>query len=158
MESEDPQAVTRHLENAGLLDFEPVRDQQMPGLCARAACWPEGMPQTLDPVPLGLDEATVEEEERHREQARQRRVIEKRSIDFAGTKLDTADPSFSETLRQLAERSIATDDGWYQRSRRQPRLTEFAEPEGSGQSPEAGPAAGEDTGNPRPMTSGKPWG
>ena len=140
--SEDPQAVTRHLENAGLLDFEAVRDQQMPGLCARAGCWPDGMPQTLDPVPLGLDQATVEEEERHREQVRQRKVIEKRSIDFAGTKLDTADPSFAEMLRQLADRSIATDDGWYERSRRQPRLTEFAELGGSGRSSSGGTSGG----------------
>ena len=84
--SEDPQSVTRHLENAGLLDFEPVRDRQIPGLCHRAACWPDGMPQSLDPASLGLDQATVEEEKNRRERERQRRVIERRSIDFAGTR------------------------------------------------------------------------
>ena len=88
--------MTRHLENAGLLDFEPVRDTQIPGLCRRAACWPDGMPQSLEPASLGLDQATVEEEKVRRERERQRRVIERRSIDFAGTKLDTADPSFAE--------------------------------------------------------------
>ena len=128
---EDPQSVTRHLENAGLLDFEPVRDPQMPTLCHRAACWPEGMPQTLDPASLGLDQATVEEEERRRGEERQRRVIERRSIDFAGTKLDTADPSFAEEFRRLAEKSIAGDHGWFERSRR-PRLAEFAAQEGGG--------------------------
>ena len=56
--SENPQSVTRHLENAGLLDFEPIRDTQVPALCHRAACWPEGMPQTLDPASIGLDRAT----------------------------------------------------------------------------------------------------
>ena len=30
--SEDPQSVTRRLENAGLLDFEPVRDTQLPAI------------------------------------------------------------------------------------------------------------------------------
>ena len=75
--SEDPQSVTRHLENAGLLDFEPVRDTQVPALCHRAACWPEGMPQTLDPAALGLDQATVEEEEKRREKERQQKVIER---------------------------------------------------------------------------------
>ena len=59
--SEDPQSVIRHLENAGLLDFELVRDTQIPGLCNRAACWPDGMPQSLEPASLGLDQATVEE-------------------------------------------------------------------------------------------------
>ena len=129
--SEDPQSVTRHLENAGLLDFEPVRDPQMPALCHRAACWPEGMPQTLDPTSLGLDQATVEEEERRRKEERQRKGIERRSIDFAGTRLDTVDPSFPEAFRQLAEKSIAADHGWFERSRR-PRLAEFTEPEGGG--------------------------
>jgi len=128
--SEDPQYVTRQLENAGLLDFEPVRDRQIPGLCHRAACWPDGMPQSLDPASLGLDQATVEEEKNRREKERQRRVIERRSIDFAGTRLDTADPSFAEALRQLAESSIADDDGWFERSRR-PRLAAFTETAGS---------------------------
>ena len=124
--SEAPQSVTRHLENAGLLDFEPVRDTQIPGLCHRAACWPDGMPQSLDPASLGLDQATVEEEKGRRERERQRRVIERRSIDFAGTKLDTADPSFAEALRQLAASSIADDDSWFERSSR-PRLAAFTE-------------------------------
>ena len=131
--SEDPQSVTRHLENTGLLDFEPVRDTQLPALCRRAACWPEGMPQTLDPASLGLDLATVEEEKDRRERERQRRVIERRSINFAGTRLDTADPSFAENLRHLAESSIADDDGWFERSSR-PRLAAFTESAGDRQS------------------------
>lgn len=140
--SEDPQFLTRHIENAGLLDFEPVRDAQVPALCHRAGCWPDGMPQTLEPAPLGLDQDTVEKEERRREQERQRRVIEKRSIDFAGSKLDTADPSFAESFRQLAENSIAGNDGWYQRSRRQPRLAEFDELESGGRSRRRGTNGG----------------
>ncbi len=148
--SEDPQFVTRHIENAGLLDFEPVRDAQMPSLCHRAGCWPDGMPQTLEPAPLGLDQATVEKEERRREQEHQRRAIEKRSIDFAGSKLDTADPSLAESFRQLAENSIADDDGWYRRSRQQPRLAEFAEPESSGRSPSGGAGGGRGLRKPPP--------
>jgi len=58
--SEDPQVIARHLENAGLLDFEPVEDLWIPAFCHRAGGWPEGMPQTLEPVALGLDQATVE--------------------------------------------------------------------------------------------------
>ena len=129
--SDDPQAVTRQLENAGLLDFESVGDAQIPALCHRAACWPEGMPRTLDPASLGLDETTVEEEEKRRERERQGRLIERRSIDFAETRLDTADSSFAEVLRRLAENSMAGDDGWFERSRR-PRLTDFTQSEGGG--------------------------
>ena len=147
--SEDPQSVTRHLENAGLLDFEPVRDTQVPALCHRAACWPEGMLQTLDPAALELDQATVEEEEKRREKERQRRVIERRTIDFAGTRLDTADPSFAEALRQLAENSTAGDDGWFERSRR-PRLADFTETEGGGRSFGGGTGGGTGRRKPSP--------
>ena len=135
--SEDPQSATRYLENAGLLDFELVHDAQIPRLCARAACWPPAMPRTLDPGPLGLDRAAVEEEETRREKERQRSIIEQRSIDFAGTKLDTGDPSFADAFRQLAEDSIAGDHGWFERSRR-PRLAELAEPDGGGGRPPGG--------------------
>ncbi|MCY3841119.1 MAG: DUF3883 domain-containing protein [Gammaproteobacteria bacterium] len=131
--NDDPLSVARHLEDAGLLDFATVRERQLPELCHRAACWPEGMPRTLDPAPLGLDRATVEEEKKRRQQELQRKIIEKRSINFAGTDLDTADPAFANTFRLLAEASIDGNDAWFERSRRQPRLAQFAGPEGGGQ-------------------------
>ena len=139
--SEDPQVVTRHLENAGLLDFDPIEDLGIPALCHRAQCWPKGMPQTLEPAALGLDQATVEEEARRRQRERQRRIIEERSIDFAGAKLDPVDPSFGDTFRQLAERSIAGDEGWFERSKR-PRLAAFAETDSGGRPPGVGPSGG----------------
>ena len=139
--SEDPQSVTRYLENTGLLDFEPIEDTQIPGLCHRASCWPEGMPRTLDAASLGLDQATVEEEENRRKKERERRVIERRSIGFAGTRLDTADLSFAENLRRLAESSIADDDGWLERSRR-PKLTDLIETQGGGRSISGGTGGG----------------
>ena len=130
-QDEDPQSVPRHLESVGLLDFEPIQDIQMPVLCARAGCWAPAMSRTLDPGPLGLDRAAIEEEETRREGERQRRLIEQRSIEFAGTRLDTGDPSFAELFRQLAENSITGDHGWFERSRR-PRLAEFVDAEGGG--------------------------
>ena len=135
--SEDPQSVTRHLENAGLLDFEPVQAAQIPVLCHRAACWPQRMPLTLDPASLGLDRATVVDEERRRESDIQRKIIEKRTIEFAGSKLDTANPVFAESFRRLAENSISSDSGWFDRSRR-PRLAQFAEPGAAGGPPRSG--------------------
>lgn len=123
---EDPQAITRHLEDAGLLDFEPVEEHQMPALCHRARCWPGGMPQTLDLAALGLDQVAVEDERKNNEKERQRRVIEERSIDFAGARLDTGDPSFAEAFQRLAEKSVESDGRWFDRSRR-PRLAELPE-------------------------------
>ena len=148
--NEDPQSVTRHLENAGLLDFEPIDEARIPGLCHRASCWPQGMPQTLAPAPLGLDRATVEKEEQRRDEERQRQIIERRSITFAGARLDTGDPSFTEKFRQLAENNISGDHGWYQRSHRQSRLTEFADPEGNGRYPRGGTGGGRGLRKPPP--------
>ncbi|MYD94619.1 MAG: DUF3883 domain-containing protein [Chloroflexi bacterium] len=122
--TDDPQSVVRRLEDAGLLDFERLDDAHLPGLCQRAGCWPENMAQTLNLASLGLDQSTLKEEEKRRETERQQDVIDRRSIHFAGTKLDTGDPSFPEEFRQLAELSIANDDAWYERSSR-PRLARF---------------------------------
>ena len=139
--SDDPQVVTRHLENAGLLDFDPIEDLWIPAFCHRAGCWPEGMPQTLEPAALGLDHATVEEEARRRKKERQRRIVDERSIEFAGARLDPVDSSFADAFRQLAEQSIAGDEGWFERSKR-PRLAEFAEAEGGGGGPGTGASGG----------------
>ena len=132
--SEDPQAVTRHLENSGLLDFDPVEDLRIPALCRRAGCWPEGMAQTLETGALGLDPATVKAEAKRRQRERERKIIEERSIDFAGARLDPGDPSFAEAFQQLAEQNIAADESWFERSRR-PRLAEFDEVAGGGRPP-----------------------
>ena len=137
--SEEPQTVVRHLEDAGLLDFEPVDDTQLPELCFRAAGWPKAMPRTLDTATLGLVQSAVEEEERRREAERQRRVVERRSVDFGGTMLDTGGPSFSHAFLPLAEESVSRDDGWWARSRSQPRLAEFAEARAGGQTRGGGP-------------------
>jgi hypothetical protein len=83
------------------------------------------MPGTLDNAALGLDVSEVEEEEKRREQERRQREIGRRSIEFAGQSLDTGDPSFADTLQQLAEDCISSDDSWYDRSRQRPRLVEF---------------------------------
>lgn len=124
---DDPQSIARHLENAGLLDFDRVGTNQLPGLCRRAACWPKGMPPTLDPASLGLDEVAIDKEERRRSQERERHLIEERSIKFSGITLDTGDPDFAQALRKLAEEGIATDPGWYERSKQQPKLAELTQ-------------------------------
>lgn len=139
--SEDPQSIVRCIENSGLLDFDLVADAQIPELCFRAVCWPEGMPRTLDLTALGLDATTVEEEERQRKRKRDQRIVERRSIDFAGTTLDTGDPSFVQAFLQLAEDSIAADQSWWQRSRR-PKLAEFPETGDSGPPPGGGSGGG----------------
>lgn len=121
----DPQSIVRHLENRGLLDFELVSAEQVASMCHRAACWPNGMPETLDKKTLDLNETELVKEEKRREQKRKQREIKQRSIDFAGCLLDPSDPSFAETFRQLADRSITSDDTWFKRSRQRSRLVQF---------------------------------
>ena len=140
--SEDRQAVVRHLENTGLLDFEPIDDVQLPELCFRSACWPEAMPQTVDTARLGLDQSAVDEEEQRRKTKRQRRIVERRSVNFGGTNLDTGELTFPHAFRPLAEKSLERDDSWWARSRSQPRLAEFAEARAGGQTRGAGSRGG----------------
>ena len=115
------------MENAGFLDFEPISDEQVPGLCRRVTCWPDGMLETLDRAELGLEQNEVEEEKRRRDRERERQIIEQRSIDFAGQTFDTGDPSFAEALQELAESSIIGDDSWFERSRQRTGLAELTE-------------------------------
>ena len=128
----EAQAVVRYLENSGLLDFELIGSADIPALCHRAACWPDGMPETLDGEALGLSRDDVEAEEKRRERERQQREIERRSIMFAGTSLDTGDPKFAENLQELAANFMANDETWFERSRQRTRLVEFENPDQPG--------------------------
>lgn len=125
----EAQSIVRHLENFGLLDFEMIKVEEMPVLCHRAACWPDGMLETLDGDALGLSKDDVEEEEKRRERERQKREIERRSIQFAGNSLDTGDPMFAENLQELAAGWLAKDETWFERSRQRTRLVEFENPD-----------------------------
>lgn len=122
----EAQAVVRHLENNGFLDFEVLDANAIPSFCIRAGCWPEGMPTTLNERTLGLNADDVVEEEKRRERERQQREIERRSIHFAGGLLDTGDPMFAGNLQALAESWLAKDESWYERSRQRTRLVEFS--------------------------------
>ncbi|MGV0819931.1 sacsin N-terminal ATP-binding-like domain-containing protein [Martelella sp. AMO21009] len=139
----EAQAVVRHLENSGLLDFELIGVEAIPELCRRAGCWPDGMPKTLDANALGLTKDDVKDEEKRRERARQQREIERRSILFAGTSLDTSDPKFAESLQELATRFMENDDTWFERSRQRTRLATFDNPDQSGDGSGGGGKGGE---------------
>ena len=120
-------AIVRQIENNGLLDFEPLSPAQMPSLCNRAGCWPEGMAQTLNLGDLELGEGDLGEEEKRAERERQQSEIARRSITFGGTSLDTADAAFSDRLRQIADSSLSGDQTWFERSRRRVKLARFEE-------------------------------
>lgn len=138
----EAQAVARHLENSGLLDFELIDAADIPGLCRRSGCWPDGMPETLDAETLGLTRDDVKAEETRRERERQQREIERRSILFAGTALDTGDPKFAEHLQELAAGFMEKDETWFERSRQRTRLMEFADPEHPGRGASGGGKGG----------------
>jgi len=138
----EAQAVVRHLENSGLLDFELIGAVDIPAFCRRAGCWPDGMPETLDGAFLGLTRDDVKAEEKRRERERQQREIERRSILFAGNSLDTGDPKFAENLQELAAGFIENDGTWFQRSRQRTRLVAFDNPDQPGGGASSGGTGG----------------
>ena len=121
-QSEEPQAVVRHVENEGLLDFEAVDSEKMPFFCRRAGCWPNGMPETLERAQLDLEQGEIEDEEKRREKERRQAEIAKRSIEFGCKSLDTGDATFSDNLRIIAERWLSEDETWFERNRQRVRL------------------------------------
>ena len=138
----ESQAVTRHPENSGLLDFELIGAADIPGLCRRAGCWPDGMPETLDGETLELTRDDVKAEEKRRERERQQREIEQRSILFAGNSLDTGDPKFAEDLQELAAGFMENDQTWFERSRQRTRLVQFEDPQHPGRNAGGGGKGG----------------
>jgi len=120
-QANDPQLVVRALEDAGLLDFEAVGAERLAELCQQAGCWPQGMPLTVDPATLGLMEADLRTEAERRAEERSRAEVARRTIEFAGNRLDTAALDFIERLRTAAEQSLSADAGWFERSRRRLR-------------------------------------
>lgn len=148
----ETQAVVRHVENCGILDFEPIRVEDIPALCLRAACWPNGMPLTLDRKALGLSNDDIEAEQERREHARQEREIERRSVFFGGSALDTADPKFAEDFQEMAASFLANDATWFERSRQRPRLVEFENQSQPGSSGGRGEQGGGKRGRERQLT------
>ena len=133
-ESGELHAVLRQIENNGLLDFESLSPAQLPGFCHRAGCWPDGMPETLSLTDLELGEEELGAEEKRAEGERQQSEIVRRSINFGGASLDTADTSFSDRLREIADASLSQDHTWFERSRQRVKLATFDElgPTGGG--------------------------
>jgi Domain of unknown function (DUF3883) len=117
----------RQIENNGLLDFEPISPDQMPSICRRADCWPAGMAETLSLADLKLGESELGAEEKRAEKERQQTEIVRRSINFGGASLDTADTSFSDRLREIADAALSHDETWLERSRQRVRLNTFEE-------------------------------
>lgn len=121
MELTDPQPLVRALDERGLIDFEQIKIRSLPALLARAAAWPDEMPQTDELADLNLTEADLQHEERAAREAQRTAEIEKRTIKFEGTQLDTGSDDFAVLFEQLADAAIAKDQDWYGRSRA-PRL------------------------------------
>ena len=121
----EPQAVVRHLENKGLLDFTAIKSEGVPSICRRGLCWPKGMPETLNENTLELNKNEIEEETKRRERERLQREVTRRSIEFAGNSFDTGDPMFAERLSEIAADWLTTDETWFERSRQRTRLVKF---------------------------------
>ncbi|MDD9718668.1 DUF3883 domain-containing protein [Dinoroseobacter sp. PD6] len=126
-EQGEAQEVVRLVENAGFLDFEVIKQDQVASLCERAGIWPAEMPARIDPEGLGLDEGAVREEQERKAREQQERDRRKRIIQFAGQDLDPGDPSFAVAMQNIAEAAIESDDSWFERSRQRTRLVPFDE-------------------------------
>jgi hypothetical protein len=121
MDMTDPQPLVRALDERGLLDFEPVKARSLPELLAYVDAWPSTMPRTDVLDELMLTEADLQHEEREVREIRRRAEVEKRTIKFGGTPLDTGSDDFATLFEQLADAALTRDPDWYGRSRA-PRL------------------------------------
>lgn len=121
MESSDPQALIRALDQTGLIDFEPVKPGELSILLRRVGAWPVDMPLSEEPEELGLSEVDLQCEESEARETRRKAEIARRTIDFAGMSLDTGSDNFAFLFEQLADAALAEGGDWFSRSR-PPRL------------------------------------
>ena len=121
----DGQAVVRYLENSGLLDFDVIEVGSIPNVCRRAACWPSGMPKTLDPKLLGLDKGDIEKHDRQQEKEKRQRALDSSNIEFAGKSLDTEDAMFDMRIKAIAAECLSKDANWLDRCQQETELLEF---------------------------------
>ena len=133
MTGSEPQQLIRVFDDAGLLDFEVIKPESLPTFCARVGVWPAGMPRSEVPTELGLEQQDLDHEAREARDAKRRAEVDRRTILFGGSKLDTGDATFSHLFESLADTALKADDGWFARSR-PPRLLpqEQREPGGGG--------------------------
>ena len=123
MDPSDGHPLVKALQHAGLFDFERLLPDQLPLTCKRIGAWPADMPSTFDLAALSLTEADLDFEEREAREARNQAEVARRSINFAGSSLDTGATDFAQSLADIAESALAGDTDWFSRSRA-PRLKE----------------------------------
>lgn len=121
MDPSDGQPLVKALQQAGLFDFERLLPDQLPLTCKTIGAWPADMPATFDLVALSLTEADLDFEDREAREERKQAEVARRSIDFAGSSLDTGATDFAQALAEISESALAGNPDWFSRSRA-PRL------------------------------------
>ncbi len=121
IEAADPQTLVRTLDEAGLLDFEKLDAVRLPEFYARVGAWPAGMPLTADLARLGLDPDDLQRDAIEAREAKRKAEAARRTIPFAGEKLDAGAGDFVRRFEALATAAIQNGDDWFTRSRA-PRL------------------------------------
>jgi len=124
-----PLSVVKEVNRQGLLDFSMIDEGAVIGVLARAGVWPGGMPHTVEPIALGLNPDDLNGELEREIERQQRKEAEKRTINFAGTPMDTRKENFARSLLELAN-GYMTNGDWLTRSRRRFSLTVQAANEG----------------------------
>jgi hypothetical protein len=123
-------AITKALDDGGLLDFSVIGEKAEIDILARGALWPNGMPQSLALDILGLTPADLELEQKREQERREKEAKQRRSINFAGQSLDTLAPDFAESLIAIANEQMG-DGSWLKRSRVRFQLEELGGTDGS---------------------------
>lgn len=73
---------------SGLLDFEVLTQNALPGMLSRAGLWPTGMKPTLDFGQLGLDEHDLQKRREKEEKDRREIQKQKRTVTFGTANVD----------------------------------------------------------------------
>lgn len=106
--TDGPSLLIELLDRSGMLDFEPVSEENLPPLVRDAGGWPDGMQPSLAPEAHGLTVADLEAQASQAARDQWRRQEERTSIRLDGRLITATDAGLTEIAERVLESSAAT--------------------------------------------------
>lgn len=101
-----PPDLAGELQDTGLLDFDIIKEAEIPALLNRTGLWPSGMPTTLIPAEAGLSEDDMRRPDETRKLELEERSRLARSIQFGGEMLDTTAIDFITRFETIGKAAL----------------------------------------------------
>ncbi|RYG89581.1 MAG: DUF3883 domain-containing protein [Alphaproteobacteria bacterium] len=112
----DTALAARRLEQAGVLDFEPIAQSGLAAILKWQGLWPTDMEVTDDLLALGITPELLAAQKSKAEDERRKQEIDRRSIRFGSLTVDPESEEFHQSLADAIIAGLKESPDWYARS------------------------------------------